>query len=368
MESTGKTSSRSNDQTALLESAERAAQVGSWEWIPETGAVRWSDNHFRLFGLEPGAITPSTALVREMTHPDDRVRLRREVERVAAGASQQRFEYRIIRADGALRHMRSTMVGVEEDGRIRRVLGSIHDITDQRRAESQIAAHVAVSEALADWETFDHGMENLLRQLAVALDCAAGALWVAERDSLSVRSFWRSDTLENGEAFETTTRKLSLGRGKALAGRVWETGAPVAVQLAEQPGFIRLNEANAAGLRSALAFPVLAGAETLAVLELYSADDAAPSERLMRSLVGIGHELGQFLLRRRGELAGPPLTPRELEVLKLAAGGNSRPQIAELLTISPATVKSHFEHVYAKLGVSDRAAAVGKAVREGLIE
>jgi DNA-binding CsgD family transcriptional regulator len=61
------------------------------------------------------------------------------------------------------------------------------------------------------------------------------------------------------------------------------------------------------------------------------------------------------------------LTPRELEVLELAAEGHIGPQIAERLLITPATVKTHFEHIYSKLGVADRAGAVARAMRLGLI-
>jgi PAS domain S-box-containing protein len=62
-----------------------------------------------------------------------------------------------------------------------------------------------------------------------------------------------------------------------------------------------------------------------------------------------------------------PLTPRELEVLELAAEGHIGARIAGELWVSPATVKTHFEHIYSKLGVTGRAAAVAKAMRLGLI-
>jgi DNA-binding CsgD family transcriptional regulator len=61
------------------------------------------------------------------------------------------------------------------------------------------------------------------------------------------------------------------------------------------------------------------------------------------------------------------LTPREVELLQLAAEGRSGPRIAEELSVSPTTVKTHFENIYAKLGVRDRAAAVAKGMRLGLI-
>jgi DNA-binding NarL/FixJ family response regulator len=61
------------------------------------------------------------------------------------------------------------------------------------------------------------------------------------------------------------------------------------------------------------------------------------------------------------------LTPRELEVLELAAEGYSGPMIARELMISTTTVRTHFDHIYAKLDVRDRAGAVAKAMRLGLI-
>lgn len=69
--------------------------------------------------------------------------------------------------------------------------------------------------------------------------------------------------------------------------------------------------------------------------------------------------------------AGPQqtniLTPRELEILQLIAGGASNGQAARHLFISEATVKTHLLHTYAKLGVNDRAAAVATAYNRGLL-
>ena len=64
----------------------------------------------------------------------------------------------------------------------------------------------------------------------------------------------------------------------------------------------------------------------------------------------------------------PRLTPREREILTLAAEGRSAPEIARLLFLSPATIKTHLSNVYDKLDVSDRAAAVAKALREGVLQ
>jgi two-component system nitrate/nitrite response regulator NarL len=73
-------------------------------------------------------------------------------------------------------------------------------------------------------------------------------------------------------------------------------------------------------------------------------------------------------IRARRERADDPLlTKRELEILRLAAEGLSAPEIAERLVVSVTTVKTHLQHVYAKLEVSDRTAAVAQALRRGIL-
>jgi DNA-binding NarL/FixJ family response regulator len=71
--------------------------------------------------------------------------------------------------------------------------------------------------------------------------------------------------------------------------------------------------------------------------------------------------------QQRAINGNPPLTAREIEVLQLAAEGMSAPRIASELHVSVATVRTHFGHIYAKLDVGDRAGAVAKAMRHGLI-
>ena len=65
--------------------------------------------------------------------------------------------------------------------------------------------------------------------------------------------------------------------------------------------------------------------------------------------------------------AGVTLTPREREILALIADGKAAVEIGKELHVSAATVKTHLQHAYEKLGVSDRAAAVAEALRRGLL-
>jgi two-component system, NarL family, nitrate/nitrite response regulator NarL len=64
----------------------------------------------------------------------------------------------------------------------------------------------------------------------------------------------------------------------------------------------------------------------------------------------------------------PSLSERERQVLEMIAEGMLAPEIGRRLYLSPATVKSHLQSLYEKLGVSDRAAAVAEAMRRGVLE
>jgi two-component system, NarL family, nitrate/nitrite response regulator NarL len=73
-------------------------------------------------------------------------------------------------------------------------------------------------------------------------------------------------------------------------------------------------------------------------------------------------------IRLRAVHERPFLSDREREVLELVAAGLNAPEIGRRVHLSTATVKTHLSHVYEKLGVADRAAAVAAAMRRGLVE
>jgi two-component system, NarL family, nitrate/nitrite response regulator NarL len=73
-------------------------------------------------------------------------------------------------------------------------------------------------------------------------------------------------------------------------------------------------------------------------------------------------------IRLRSPATPSPLSEREREILALTADGHSAADVASQLYLSPATVKTHLQRIYQKLGVSDRAAAVAEGMRRGLFQ
>lgn len=100
----------------------------------------------------------------------------------------------------------------------------------------------------------------------------------------------------------------------------------------------------------------------------------APSEALFRAVrsaargeVTLAPSVAEKIARRLTGTSRNALSVREIEVLELASRGNSNKEIADKLYITEATVKSHFVHIFAKLEVADRTAAVTAALKKKII-
>jgi DNA-binding CsgD family transcriptional regulator len=355
---------------ALLESVEVVAQMGSWEFRPDQGLLIWSDNLFRILGFSPGAFEPSLESLLERVHPDDVEELAAEVGRIAAApAPRPPVDYRIIRPDGVVRHIRSVTALVDATPGERTIIGSVQDRTESYAFEREIAAHMAVASALERWESLDAGGTRLLRMFADAMHLENGAIWIPTEHGLEPQVVWRTERAGGTSEFMDAVAGIRIPRGVGLEGVAWERNEPISSSDvgAELTHSFRAASARE-GLRGAIAFPAHHAAEVLAVFGFATREEIELTERLHDCLMSIGTEVGLFLSRRRGELVPARLTHREIEVLQLAAQGNPGPRIAAQLQISVATVRTHFEHIYDKLGVSDRGTAVATALRDGLIE
>ena len=125
----------------LLKNAERIAHFGSWSWDIGTDRCAWSDEHFRIFGYQPGAIEPTARLVMDAVHPADRARVKAAAAAALAGTSPFDVEFRIVRPDGSVRLV-SDRGEVMRDaaGRPQRIVGSVLDITDRKLSEDALFA------------------------------------------------------------------------------------------------------------------------------------------------------------------------------------------------------------------------------------
>src|SRR3984885_6119430 len=131
------------ESKARLEEAQRVAHVGYWDWNVETNVVVWSDETYRIFGVERGERPMDFAMVRALVHPEDREALYSTVDVELDAGVHPVADFRIVTPSGELRTVHaitsklwSALPGDPgKTGKTHRLFGTVQDITELKRAE-----------------------------------------------------------------------------------------------------------------------------------------------------------------------------------------------------------------------------------------
>ncbi|MEA3005414.1 MAG: hypothetical protein QOI94_683, partial [Acidobacteriaceae bacterium] len=123
-----------------LEEAQRLAHTGTWVWRVTGGdAVYLSQEWYRIYGFDPGEAAPTWSERLQRTHPEDRVKWQKTIERAISERSDYEMEFRILLPDGTVKHIHT--VGhpvVDASGDLMEFVGNAVDITERKRAEEKI--------------------------------------------------------------------------------------------------------------------------------------------------------------------------------------------------------------------------------------
>jgi diguanylate cyclase (GGDEF)-like protein/PAS domain S-box-containing protein len=116
---------------SLLADAQTVAGLGSWEWDIAADEVRWSDELYRIYGVDPLALAPSYERFLGFIHPDDREGAQAEIQLAFERCAGFAFTHRLIRSGGAVRTVSCTgQVIAAPDGRPIRMVGTCQDVTE----------------------------------------------------------------------------------------------------------------------------------------------------------------------------------------------------------------------------------------------
>ena len=213
------------------------------------------------------------------THYDELAVLRRELER----ERQARLEAEACLADG----LRELYLREQEIGLLEAIAADVN-----RAADASATLESAIKRIC----------RHTLWPVGHLFVVQAGAPGAEPR--LKSSGVWHCFDPDRFEPFRAASIEDDDATYDRLPGQALGTGRPAwTLDIAQDEDFSRAAVARQAGLRSALAFPVLLGREVVAVLEFFSDRDSEPDESLLRNMAQIGAQLGRVIERQRFEAA-----------------------------------------------------------------
>lgn len=118
--------------------AQRIALLGNWDWSIETNELRWSEEIYRIFGISPREFGATYESFLSFVYPDDREFVKKSVSEALLEGKTYAIEHRILRPDGVIRMVQQQgEVAFDETGRSVRMVGTMQDITERKRAEEE---------------------------------------------------------------------------------------------------------------------------------------------------------------------------------------------------------------------------------------
>ena len=191
---------------------------------------------------------------------------------------------------------------------------------ERQRQQRRLDAQYAVSRVLENFRDLSGAAPEIFRVLGERLGWEVGVLWTVEEGALHCGGVWRAAG-RAADVFEEACRGSAFRRGAGLPGRVWRREDACWVEdVLEDEGFLRKEAAAGAGLRCALAFPIQDGGGFVGVFELLKGEVSPVDEDLVRVACLVGHQIGQFVERRRAERERDVALAREREARQQATG------------------------------------------------
>ncbi len=151
-------------RTARLTEAQRIAHLGNWEWYITTNILTWSDEIYRIFGLEPQQFGATYEAFLQAVHPEDRQLVDSKVREALEQQHPYSLDHRILLPDGTVRHVHEQAEVIRgESGQALKMVGTVQDITERKEAA--------------------RSLEESERKLRAILDAAVDGILVADADA-----------------------------------------------------------------------------------------------------------------------------------------------------------------------------------------
>ena len=190
--------------------------------------------------------------------------------------------------------------------------------SETARSDAHLAVLLDVGRALTCATSTSEALAAVVETICAGLGWQYGACWNEDEQThhIACQHIWHEPALA-GSAFVEVSRSTSFEPGTGgLIRTTIERRQPVAWEdLSNQPRLRRAPVALAAGLRSAFAFPLLAGGQTLGVMEFFSRETRPPDEELAKAAMVLGTMIGEYIARHQAEARYRDLVEQSADAL-----------------------------------------------------
>ncbi|MBI5367264.1 MAG: PAS domain S-box protein, partial [Planctomycetes bacterium] len=272
----------------------------------------------RILGYSPEELIADPGLLSRLAHPEDRSLLASILDGAEGTETTRSLRYRHRDGHWVWAEGRRSLIR-DAAGRPVAVHGIVRDVSERERAEQESRLLQAVMLQVERAYDFDSTVGAVLRQICAATGWVYGEVWTPSAAGLHLECHpaWHGDP-EALREFRAVAARETFARGHGLPGRVWQTGKSEWMQeLTPARGFLRAEPAAAAGLRSAVALPVLHGREVIAVLVFLLAETREEDARLLQLVSIVSGQLGGLVRRKQIEDEQRALVRRQALVAEL---------------------------------------------------
>jgi diguanylate cyclase (GGDEF)-like protein/PAS domain S-box-containing protein len=290
------------ESEASLAQAQRIAQLGNWSLDPASRTMTWSEETYRILGLQPSATSPHYGELVGRVHEKDRAALEQALQRAAQTGRECEIDHRISSRKGETRWVH-TIVQPEQHDQKTLLHGTIRDITEGKLAAVRLQVEHGVTQLVAGATDPDEVMSGIIETVCAGLNWQCGAYWSLDKEGALLRcaASWGENASAIQE-FLALTKKMSAPSGVDLPGLAWAKGEPLFVEdIGAEHSFSRTQAALQAGLHGALALPIVSGGKTFGVIELFSAQAIRSDEALIHLLHSASAQIGQSFQRKLAE-------------------------------------------------------------------
>ncbi|BAZ14765.1 multi-sensor hybrid histidine kinase [Calothrix sp. NIES-4071] len=223
---------------------------------------------------------------------------------IQSGQIVKEYENYWVTKDGSKRLIAwSNTILKDYEGAIEYIIGTGVDITALRRDEQHLAAQHSTTRVLADSSTIAEATPRILSSICESLEWDLAEIWMVDADTnvLRCHDIWHKECIDVQE-FKAITREMTFAPQIGLPGSVWANNETVwFTNVVDNPKFLRGKIAAEVGLHGAFGFPIRSGNNVLGVITCFNHQTQQPDSDLVKMLISLGEQIGQFIERRQAK-------------------------------------------------------------------